>query len=247
MTFQDIDYKNPLKGFHSSSKIYGGDNSMGTFDIIMNYDPKIVEVDLRKSRDGILYCYHGMEPFCRFLKFFKFSAIKKLLNKDTLKKVLETISNKDKPIIFVDIKQGNISIEDLDKICLKFDFNYLLQFSTSKNAKVAKLKIKNQPYKVNWYCPFGFYPFLLRFWKAKKYNLDMFELFWNECTDENIKKVHRAGMIHDIRDRRLRIFRVNSNKYKELIRKYGIPFFLFNDLDNLTHMRVSVLDVNKDL
>ncbi len=73
----------------------------------------IIELDLRKSKDGILYCYHGT-----FLEYFfllkfpnNFSDLQKRYKVDSLQEILSVISEDKK--IFLDIKDKNITKDDL--------------------------------------------------------------------------------------------------------------------------------------
>ena len=54
----------------------------------------IIELDVRKSRDGVLYCYHGtlLQYLFGFIFSQKFSDIKKKYGVDSLKEILEVIT-----------------------------------------------------------------------------------------------------------------------------------------------------------
>ncbi|MDE2079689.1 MAG: hypothetical protein KGI73_04910 [Patescibacteria group bacterium] len=103
------------KGFFNkeSEKTYK-ENSAGVCKISGARDEiGIIELDLRKSRDGILYCYHGtpFEYLCG-LKFpMDFSRIKLKYGVDTLREILGVIG-RDK-IIFLDIKDRRITKDDI--------------------------------------------------------------------------------------------------------------------------------------
>ena len=75
-----------------------------------------IELDIRKSKDGILYCYHGsfLEYFF-FLKFPKdFSYLQKKFKVNSLKEILEVIGE-DKAIL-LDIKDHSITKEDIAEV-----------------------------------------------------------------------------------------------------------------------------------
>jgi hypothetical protein len=73
----------------------------------------IIELDVRKSKDGILYCYHGgLIDYYFYLKIpRKFADIKKKYQVDTLEEVLKVITE-DK-IICLDLKNSSITKEDI--------------------------------------------------------------------------------------------------------------------------------------
>ncbi len=75
----------------------------------------IIELDVRKSSDGILYCYHGdLFAYHIILKLpLPFSLIKKIYNVNTLKEVLGVINPKKR--IFLDIKDVSITRDDILK------------------------------------------------------------------------------------------------------------------------------------
>ncbi|MBX2866893.1 hypothetical protein KTR10_02985 [Candidatus Kaiserbacteria bacterium] len=74
---------------------------------------EIIELDLRKSKDGVLYCLHGNLLEYSFLLQFPriFSSLREQYKADSLADILEVIS-KDK-IVFLDIKSTNITRDDL--------------------------------------------------------------------------------------------------------------------------------------
>ena len=73
----------------------------------------LIELDVRKSRDGILYCYHGsLFEYYFSLRFPKnLSFMKATYNVDTLKEILRVISE-DK-IVVLDIKDRSVTKEGI--------------------------------------------------------------------------------------------------------------------------------------
>lgn len=73
----------------------------------------IIELDVRKSKDGVLYCYHG--TFIQYyftLRFPRdFSVLKKKYSVEALAKILDVITE-DK-IVFLDIKDVSINRADI--------------------------------------------------------------------------------------------------------------------------------------
>lgn len=103
------------KGFFNkeSSKLHR-ENSKDACKISTTKDHVgIIELDIRKSKDGILYCFHG--SFIEYyldLKFKKnFSVIKDKYNVDSLADILDVITE-DKTI-FLDIKDSSIDKTDI--------------------------------------------------------------------------------------------------------------------------------------
>jgi len=90
----------------------------------------IIELDVRKSKDGIIYCYHGNWFFYNISSKFPkdFSTLKQKYNVDSLKDVLSVIIE-DK-IIFLDIKDTNVTREDI--------------LSCFKNKKLKKIILGNK-------------------------------------------------------------------------------------------------------
>lgn len=103
------------KGFFNKecSKLYR-ENSMDVCKVSTTKDfISIIELDIRKSKDGTLYCFHGSFVEYYFdLRFKKnFSIIKEKYNVDSLSDILDVITE-DK-IIFLDIKDRNVNKEDI--------------------------------------------------------------------------------------------------------------------------------------
>ncbi len=75
----------------------------------------IIELDLRKSKDGILYCYHGtLVQYFITLKFPEiFSKIHGKYRINSLEEILNVIT--ENKIIFLDIKDVTITKDDLLK------------------------------------------------------------------------------------------------------------------------------------
>ena len=73
----------------------------------------IIELDVRKSKDGILYCYHGtlLQYWFGLKDSAKFSDIKKKYGVDTLEEILGVITE-DKTV-FLDLKSKSITREDI--------------------------------------------------------------------------------------------------------------------------------------
>ena len=103
------------KGFFDkeSEKIYK-ENSVEVCKISTTKDYiSIIELDVRKSKDGVLFCYHGtlFQYWFGFIIPQFFFDIKKKYHVDTLAEILSVITE-DK-IIFFDLKSKSITKSDI--------------------------------------------------------------------------------------------------------------------------------------
>lgn len=73
----------------------------------------IIELDLRKSCDGVLYCYHGGLLFYHLLSRFSwsFAFLQRRYHVDSLAAILNIIS--PEKTLFLDIKDNSITPDDL--------------------------------------------------------------------------------------------------------------------------------------
>ncbi|MBI3032755.1 hypothetical protein HYY69_04730 [Candidatus Woesearchaeota archaeon] len=176
----------------------------------------IIELDLRKSKDGVLYCYHGgLFHYCFTSMFLKdFSYIKKSYNVDALKDILNVITS-DK-IIFLDIKDKNITRDDILNVFKGEKFREVIL--GNKSVLFLK-KFNNMPKQFvkilngNIFCKF------YNLAKLKNLNYKYFEVvFPFQINDEIIKKVHD----HGLEFRCAGLFFVNRQHYINTIKKYEI-------------------------
>lgn len=152
-----------------------------------NFD--IIEVDVRKSKDGFLYCYHWnlreILFYKRLLKTRNLEYLKKQKNVILLEDVFEIVWNKAS--IFIDIKEYDILNTDLEKIIKKYTTKkiYISSFNVKKLIEISKLKIKNNNINTVYY---SVKPLSIR----KKYEtFDIVQLHhWNinrKIIEKNIK------------------------------------------------------------
>jgi hypothetical protein len=176
----------------------------------------IIELDLRKSKDGVLYCYHGtLFQYYITLKLRRnFSVVKEKYHVDTLGDILNIISE-DK-IIFLDIKDTSITKEDLVKIFDGRNFkeiiignksvSYLSRFDGLPDVFV---KILNG----NIFC--NFYDFD----KLKNDGFKYFEaVFSFQVNSKAIKEIEKSGLMFRISG----LFFRDKESYWEEIEKYHI-------------------------
>lgn len=109
----------PLIMAHAGGAAHGRPNSVEAVQSSTRYNPDIFEIDVRKSRDGILFCHHGSLPFglvfSQALFLLNFGFILKLLGPlNTLNEILNAIPAS--AITYLDIKSRHITGEDLLEI-----------------------------------------------------------------------------------------------------------------------------------
>jgi len=105
---------------------------------------KIIELDVRKSKDGILYCYHGT-PFQYYfsLKFPRtFVDLKKKYNIDSLDDVLAVIP--ESKIICLDIKSRSVTREDILNALTGKNFQKVILGHTSYSTSFLR-SFNNMP------------------------------------------------------------------------------------------------------
>jgi hypothetical protein len=106
----------PLVMAHAGGSAHGRENAVETIRKALTFRPDVVEVDVRKSRDGVLYCHHGSEPWgtiaATFFGIFTFAQIQWLVGqRDTLKAVLATVPSDT--LVYLDLKDRWINADDL--------------------------------------------------------------------------------------------------------------------------------------
>lgn len=152
----------------------------------------IIELDLRKSADGVLYCYHGsFLEYCFYLKFSKdLPVIKQKYHVDSLQDILAVIP--EEKIIFLDLKDNSIVADDIlnafsgkkfkEVILGNRSVSFLRRFNALPGWFV---KIMNR----NTFC---------NFYDLQKLNQDRFKyfqvLFPFQISEKTIKRVHANGM-----------------------------------------------------
>lgn len=212
----------PLLMFHGNSYVYGKPNSAETVKQVMKYNPDIIELDLRSSRDGILYCYHGIPPFVFLLKYLPFSAIRKLLNVDTLKNILDEIDQKT--IIFLDIKETSILANKIDALFNKRKNKVWLASSTSVQY-LSKLKHALENRYLYIY-NFSFLFFQRGLKKAKQSGINCFKISKWQCTEKNIRQIQQAGLQFTIHP-----LLIKEKEYKKLVGKFGSLWVAVDDME----------------
>lgn len=219
---------NPEKPYlmaHAGGKKHGKENSVKSVKNCGKYKPDILELDLRKSRDGVLYCYHGFPDFpvyflAYFLRFFKFTQIKKFLKVDTLKDILDAVNWKT--IVFLDIKQTNISGDEIHAICRGYNLEFWLAFYKFNYLKFLREDLEDS-YKYIY--NFGFMNFKRGFKKVKRYGVDAMKVFTWQCSAKNMKMLKDSNSAYTVQP----MF-TSRKRTKELIREHGSLWIALDDM-----------------
>src|SRR6185369_15126605 len=91
------DFHYPIRSAHAGGRALGRENSLQAVRrSAACTDIDAIEVDVRKSRDGVLYCHHGSVPFgatlVQIFRYLTFLQIQKLTGPlDTLATISEAI------------------------------------------------------------------------------------------------------------------------------------------------------------
>lgn len=179
----------------------------------------IIELDVRKSRDGVLYCYHGtlLQYWFGFIFSQKFSDIKKKYGVDSLEEILQVITE-DKTI-FLDLKSKSITREDILTALKGKKFKEIILGNTGLASVSFLQRFSDMPAQFvkamngNIFCNF----YNLK--KLKEKNYKYFEVVFpfqiNKRLIENVKK-------NDLEFRCAGLFFPNGKSYWEKINKYNI-------------------------
>ncbi|OGG51757.1 hypothetical protein A3C18_00080 [Candidatus Kaiserbacteria bacterium RIFCSPHIGHO2_02_FULL_54_11b] len=106
----------PLIMAHGGGLGHGRENSVEAIREALKYSPDIIEVDVRKSRDDILYLHHGSIPLgvfaAQFFGFLTFARIQRFVGKlDSLRSAIEAVPSSID--IYLDLKTTKITSADL--------------------------------------------------------------------------------------------------------------------------------------
>lgn len=211
---------------HAGGMEHGPENSLQAVKACLKFKPDIIELDVRRSRDNILFCYHGFGIFVYFLAYFlrylQFTTIKKLFKIDSLEEILEIV--KQPAIIYLNLKDYNIRADQID--ILHQQYRHLeFWLGMSDNKKVAELKktLKNE---YQFHCT---WPNIISFKQALKNSLKndlhSIKLLPWQCTKKNLNLVKAHKLDHIIEP----IF-ITNKKFAELSKKHGSLYKCLNDL-----------------
>jgi hypothetical protein len=182
---ENKDYNKPLIMAHKGGDIFAKENSLDAINKSLEYNPDIVEIDIRKSKDNILFAYHGNALEYLFPKFYfdkNFDTLKENYpTLTTLNEIAKTVSNKS--ILFLHINDKSIDTNDLinslkdihykEIWVANFDLDYLNSLTLPKDWK----KINNGT--------ITFFAFKKQ--KVLDSNINAIELSFWDFTEKNIK------------------------------------------------------------
>lgn len=179
----------------------------------------IIELDVRKSKDGILYCYHGtlLQYWFWFIFSRKFPDVKKKYSVDSLEEILDVITE-DKTV-FLDLKSKSITREDILNALKDKKFTEIILGNTGLFSVSFLGRFNNMPSQFvkamngNIFC--NFYDLK----KLKEKNYKYFEVVFpfqiNRRLIENVKK-------NGLEFRCAGLFFPSGRSYWEKISKYNI-------------------------
>ncbi len=176
----------------------------------------IIELDIRKSADGILYCYHGnLFEYHFILKLpLRFASLQKHYHVDTLKDVLSVID--EKKSIFLDIKDTKITRGDILDDFKDTNFKEIIIGNKSVLYLDRFIDMPNNFVKIlngNIFC--NFYDAQ----KLRKKGFKYFEaVFSFQVNTESFKKVKKGGLMFRISG----LGFLTKDAYWKKIHKYNI-------------------------
>jgi len=138
---------------HKGGSAHGPENALETIQKALTFAPDVIEVDVRKSRDGILYCHHGSEPWgtvaATFFGLLTFRRIQKLVgHRDTLEAVMNAIP-KD-VLVYLDLKDFWIHADDLRPLIEGRKGVWIAPFSSVKRLRQLRAGLgENYAYAFN--------------------------------------------------------------------------------------------------
>lgn len=179
----------------------------------------IIELDVRKSKDGILYCYHGtlLQYWFGLRDSARFSDIKNKYGIDSLEEILEVITQ-DKTI-FLDLKNKSITRDDILNTLKGKKFKEIILGNTGLASVSFLQRFSDMPAQFvkamngNIFCNF----YNLK--KLKEKNYKYFEVVFpfqiNKRSIENVKKAC-------LEFRCAGLFFSNGKNYWKKINRYDI-------------------------
>ncbi|HLC52695.1 MAG TPA: glycerophosphodiester phosphodiesterase family protein [Candidatus Nanoarchaeia archaeon] len=177
----------PLIMAHRGGDCFATENSLEAIQQSLRYQPDIIEIDVRKSTDGVIYCYHGQAlEFILPGIFFKktFSELKmKYPTIVTLKEIVSVVA--DKCVLFVDVKDNSIPSEELVEELKQLSKVYL----ASQSLKFLE---KLPPLPFNWKTVCNGGVWLLtnkKYSKIISSRVNILELFWWDFSRSNLNQL----------------------------------------------------------
>lgn len=209
---------------HAGGKGHGRENSIEALKACLSYKPDLIELDVRRSGDDILFCYHGFPvvPFyflAYFLRFLRFSFIRKFLRVNTLREIFSSLK---KPTgFYLDFKDTSISAKEIDSVCRDFSHKVWIASFSIKALKKWRTELGG---KYIYIFNFSFFNFKKGLRRAADAGIQGFKLLpWQLC-EKNVGAMKKYGMRHIIHAMYMR-----RATFKKLVERFGTLWICFDD------------------
>lgn len=218
----------PLIMAHKGGTAYGRENSLEAIRRSLEVRPDVmIEVDVRKSRDGVLYCHHGSIPFgitaaTLFFDMLPFAWIERLVGqRDTLIDVLSVVPERN--LLYLDIKDRSISAADLRSILGNRKNIWIAPITSLLHLRELRAGLgEGYAYAYNR-------PVLLprRAWKRIQSHSDFLQSFWWNWDAKTAGEIEDAGAAYHLTE-----WFVSRSRYIALMpySRYRGLFFSIYDL-----------------
>lgn len=214
----------PLIMAHAGGKAHGPENSVDAVEASLARGAEIIEVDVRKSREGKLYCYHGPFGLAEIYRFESWERINALLGVNSLEEIVDVV--RDRAVIFLDIKEIGVTAADIDAVCsgvrdntwvAAMDMDWF-ELGDGPRLKGKYRRVKNLP-------GLGFERMYKRAWSL---GLDAIKLLPWQATDENVWKLTHARLGHMIEP-----ILGSGPGYVNKVKQLGSLWYSVDDLDKV--------------
>jgi glycerophosphoryl diester phosphodiesterase len=223
----------PLVMAHRGGLSHGRENSSLAIINSLRFNPDILEIDVKKSTDQVLFCYHGNNVWGILLfiivGFLPFKIIRNLIKDvETLEQILNTTENTNKSIIvYLDIKSPSISSQDLNNVLNRFHLEkvWIAAYTFRKLARLREELGEKYVYVFNRPAIF--------FRRALKKCLgvaDVIQLFPYQWKERNIDAARKQGIEVSL----FKGFLPRYEKFK-LAAKYKSLWFAYEDLTSIMY------------
>lgn len=202
----------PLIMAHKGGDFFGEENSLKAVRKSLEYGAEIIELDVRKSADDILFCYHG--NFLEFLfpkLFFKKNFKDLEMNHSSISN-LKDIANEigSKRYLFLDIKDESILLDEIKNTLKGIPLKEIYIAHRNENYLKGLGKFPENWKKV---INMGYFFSTSKIKKLKEIGICAVELFpWN-FNKKNILELRKNNIDVAIP----RIFRTKTNYSKNCI------------------------------
>jgi glycerophosphoryl diester phosphodiesterase len=130
----------PIIVAHAGGAGKGIENNRESILRIVPFHPNAIEIDVRRSKDGVLFCRHGSVPFeiafWQFSPYLPFTWIKKLFPEiNTLQEIIEVLPSDI--ILLLDIKDTRITGNTL--LPYKKFFSIIIDYNISHLKELREI------------------------------------------------------------------------------------------------------------